>query len=257
MLYGSDWQTADALKYLDFRGATAFAWEFLRRDLTYQADFQSLVSAGATTSEMSERVAHRGLDCAVDPNLRADCAPVAWQPHLNPTTVLVAPAPDEFTEARFISELTPAFSRRIANGEHWLLDQGGDALQVALIDGANTTRRAAVVIPLDDSCHMRAGAALRFCEAMTGQVSDRTPDGLNPQQRSRLKLILRILDGKSAGCSYREIAKVLFDPSSVPTGCAWADDALRNRTKRLHKRGLDLVHGEYLDLMRHPRRFRA
>ena len=74
MLYESDWQAADAFNYLDFLGATAFAWEFLRREPTYQADYQSMVSAGATASEMSERVAHRGLECAVDPTLRADCA---------------------------------------------------------------------------------------------------------------------------------------------------------------------------------------
>jgi hypothetical protein len=105
MLYGSDWQTADALNYLNFLGATAFAWEFLRREPTYQADYQSMVSAGATTSEMSERVAHRGLECAVAPNLRADCAPVAWQPDLNPTTVVVAPAPNKFAKARAKAKL--------------------------------------------------------------------------------------------------------------------------------------------------------
>jgi hypothetical protein len=255
MLYGSDWQTADALNYLDFLGATAFAWEFLRREPTYQADYQSMVSAGATTSEMSERVAHRGLECAVAPNLRADCAPVVWQPDLNPTTVIVAPAPNKFAKARSISELTPAFSCCSADGEHWLLGQGSDALSVKLIDGANTTGPSAVVIPFDSSYNMRVEAALCLGNAMANGTPGRAPETLTAQQRSRLKLILRALDGRLADYSYREIAKVLFGPDSVPDGDAWNDHPLRTQTRRLCKRGEDLMRGGYLDLLLHPRRF--
>jgi hypothetical protein len=257
MLYGSDWQTADALNYLDFLGATAFAWEFLRREPTYQADYQSMVSAGATASEMSERVAHRGLECAVDPSLRADCAPVAWQPDLDPTTVVVAPAPDRFAKARSISELTPAFSCCSADGEHWLLGQGSGALSVKLIDGANATGPSAVVIPFDSSFNMRLEAALCLGNAMANGTPGRAPETLTAQQRSRLKLILRSLDGWLADCSYREIAKVLFGPDSVPAGRAWASSELLGQTKRLCNRGRDLMNGAYLDLLRYPRQFRC
>jgi hypothetical protein len=180
-----------------------------------------------------------------------------WLPHLNPATVIVTPAPDEFTDARPISELTPAFSRRATNSEHWLIDRGGDALPVALIDGADTTRPGAMLIPLDRSVPMRIASAFHFWEAMTGRVSGRTPDGLTAQQRRKLKLILRALDGKFAGFSYRVIAEVLFDPSSVPAGRAWNTHDLRSRTRRLCQRGFDLVHGEYLDLMLYPRHFRS
>jgi hypothetical protein len=257
MLYGSDWQTADAFNYLDFLGATAFAWEFLRREPTYQADYQSIVSAGATTAEMSQRVAHRGLECAVDPNLRADCAPVAWRPDLNPTTVVVAPAPDIFAKARSISELTPAFSCCSANEEHWLLGQGSGALSVKLIDGANTAGPSAVVIPFDSSYNMRLEAALCLGNAMANGTPGRAPETLTAQQRSRLKLILRALDGRLADYSYREIAKVLFGPNSVPAGRAWANHELLGQTKRLCNRGRDLMNGAYLDLLRYPRQFRC
>jgi hypothetical protein len=257
MLYGSDWQTADALNYLNFLGATAFAWEFLRREPTYQADYQSMVSAGATTSEMSERVAHRGLECAVAPNLRADCAPVVWQPDLNPTTVIVTPAPDKFAKARSISELTPAFSCCSADGEHWLLGQGSGALSVKLIDGASTTGPSAVVIPFDSSYNMRVEAAICLGNAMANGTPARTPDTLTAQQRSRLKLILRSLDGSLAGYSYREIAEVLFGPDSVPAGRAWTSCELYSQIRRLCNRGHDLMNGAYLDLLRYPRQFRC
>jgi hypothetical protein len=70
-------------------------------------------------------------------------------------------------------------------------------------------------------------------------------------------LILRVLDGKFAGSSYRAIAEVLFGPGSVPIGRAWSTHDVRNRTRRLYQRGLDLMQGEYLDLLTYPRQMRS
>jgi hypothetical protein len=255
MLYESDWLAADGYNHLDFLGSTAFAWEFLKRNPDYQVTYRSIASKGDTTLETSEQVAQQwGLHFMADPDLRTDRAHVAWLWHLNPATVVIVPAPDEYTETLPINGLTPAFSRRTTDGEHWVLGQGGDALQVALIDGANTARSAAVVIPFNPCHQIRIKAARRFWEAITtGHVSGPTPDGLTAQQRSRLKLILRALDGRLAGCSYREIAEVLFGPNSVPAGRAWATHELYGRTRRLCSRGLDLMNGGYLDLLLHPR----
>jgi hypothetical protein len=256
MLYESDWPSADAYTYLDFLGSTAFAWEFLRRNSVYRAAYQLIASNGDAAPEAPEQVAQQwGLHFMADPDLRADRASIVWLPHLNPSTVVVAPAPDEFSEARSISELTPAFSCCIANGEHWLLDQRGDARPVALISGADTARPSAIVIPLDGNFPARIEAARLMWEAMMGHAPDRMPDDLTTQQRSKLKSILRALDGRLARCSYREIAEVLFDPSSVPAGREWKTHNLRNRTRRLCQRGLDLMHGEYRDLLIYPRQF--
>jgi hypothetical protein len=91
-----------------------------------------------------------GCDFAADPSLSADRACVVWLPHIDPATVVVGPAPDEFIEARSISELTLPLSRL------WLLDRKCDALSIALIGGMDTARRVTVVIPLDDSFPVRA-----------------------------------------------------------------------------------------------------
>jgi hypothetical protein len=193
-----------------------------------------------------------GCDFAVDPDLRADRASVVWLPHLNPATVVVAPAPDEFRDARPIG-LTPAFSRRTTSGEHWLLDQGGDALPITFIDGADASRPAAVVIPLDGSFLTRVAAAVVMWQAKTGGAPGRAPDALTAQQRGRLGSILRSLDGWLAHGSYRTIADVLFGPNRVPAGQEWKNHDLRSRTRRLCQRGLHLMHGEYLNLLRCPR----
>jgi hypothetical protein len=197
-----------------------------------------------------------GYDFAVNPDLRADRAPVVWLPHLNPATVIVAPAPETFADARPISDLTPAFSRRAADGEHWLVDEGVDRLPITLIDGADTTRPAAIVIPLDSGFPTRIEAALVLWRTMMGHGRGRTPDVMTVQQRSRLSLILRGLDGRLAGRSYREIAEILFGLSSVPTGPDWRNNDLRSRTIRLCRRGRDLMHGGYVNLLCYPRQFR-
>jgi hypothetical protein len=258
MLYVSECQAADAYTYLDLLGSTAFAWEFLRRNSAYRAAYRLIASNDDAAAETSEQIAQQwGLHFMADPDRRADRAHVAWLPHLNPATVVVAPAPDEFTEARSISELTPAFSHRIANGEHWFLDQGGDALPVALVDGAHAAGPSAIVIPLDSSFAMRMEAAHCFHNAMECGTPGRAPDALTAHQRSKLKLILCALDGRLARRSCREIAEVLFGPNSIPAGPEWNSHDLRGRTRRLCKRGLDLMQGEYRDLLRYPRQFRG
>jgi hypothetical protein len=247
------WKHADAYNYLDDLGSIAFAWEFLRRNAAYQAACQLIAGNIDAPPEMSEQVAQQwGLQFLADPGLRADRARVIWLPHLNPSTVVVAQAPDEFTEARPI-KLTPDFSCRSADGEHWLIDRGGDPLPVALIDGADASQPAAVVIPLDDSFPTRIEAVRRLFDTMANDFPGRISDSLTAQQRSRLGLILRALDGCLVGCSYREIAEVLFGPNSVPAGRAWTNHDLRSRTIRLCRRGLDLVNGGYLNLLRYPR----
>jgi hypothetical protein len=192
----------------------------------------------------------------VDPDLRADRASVVWLPHLNPATVIVAPAPEPFADARAISDLTPAFSQRAADGEHWLVAKDVDCLPLTLIDGADTTRPAAIVIPLDGDFPMRIEAALIFWRIMTGQTRGRAPDFMTAQQRSRLKLILRALDGRLAGCSYREVAEILFGLNSIQTGPNWKNNDLRSRTIRLCRRGLDLMNGKYANLLCYHRQFR-
>jgi len=180
-----------------------------------------------------------------------------WLAHLNPTTVIIVPAPERFAEARPIGRLTPAFSRRAADGEHWLVDDRGDRLPVALIDGVISTRPAAVLIPLDSDFTVRTAAALRMWHSTTGQTRGRPADGLTMQQRTRLGLALRSLDGRLAGYSYRAIAEALFGQARIPAGPDWKTHDQRDRTIRLCRRGLALMRGGYLKLLRHPRQFRG
>jgi hypothetical protein len=157
-----------------------------------------------------------------------------------------------FADASPIGALTPAFTRRAVDGEYWFVNDRHDRLPTVLIDGANAATPAAVVIPLDADFAARADAALHLWRAATGRSRDRPQDRLTPQQRRRLVLALRALDGRLAGNSYRVIAQGLFGETPNTTGPAWKTHDLRDRTIRFCRRGLELMRGGYLDLLRHP-----
>src|SRR6266436_6205797 len=156
-----------------------------------------------------------GYDFAIHSDLRADSAPVVWLAHLDPRAVLVAPAPEPFRNAGRIGVLTPAFARRAADGEYWLVDDGHNGLPAVLIGGANRDLPAAVVIPLDADFGIRADAAWRLWRLVTGQRHGRPPDRLTRQRRHRLGLALRALDARLAGASYRVIAAGLFSDAYI------------------------------------------
>jgi hypothetical protein len=79
---------------------------------------------------------------------------------------------------------------------------------------------------------------------------------LTAQRRRRFVFTLRALDGWLAGQTYRAIAQGLFGSKRVPAGAGWKTHDLRDRTIRLVRTGLNLMHGGYLDLLRDPTRQR-
>ena len=166
--------------------------------------------------------------------------------------MLVAPAPQTFADASPIGALTPAFTHRAVDGEYWLVNDRHGRLPAVLIDGANAATPAAVVIPLDADFAARADAALRLWRAATGRPRGRPQGPLTLQQRQKLVLALRALDAHLTGNSYRVIAQGLFGETRITTGPAWKTHDLRDRTIRFCRRGLELMRGGYLDLLRHP-----
>jgi hypothetical protein len=61
----------------------------------------------------------------------------------------------------------------------------------------------------------------------------------------RLRLVLRALDGRLAGASYREIAVALFGPRRVENDWSDGSDHLKNRIRRAVARGEALMGGGY------------
>jgi hypothetical protein len=76
-------------------------------------------------------------DFAVDPNLPADRASLIWLPHLNPSVVLLAPAPSDFRNASSV-RVAPTFERRGPKGDYLIVNDRHGRVPVVLINGLNT-----------------------------------------------------------------------------------------------------------------------
>jgi len=79
---------------------------------------------------------------------------------------------------------------------------------------------------------------------------------MTPQQRPRLRLMMRAADGRGHGASYRDIAIALYGRERV-LSAPWKTSSLRDAAIGLVKGGRALIGGGYLQLLRHRRRPRS
>lgn len=137
-----------------------------------------------------------------------------------------------------------AEARSAEEGVHLLL-QGG--LQVLLSPGADATGPLAAILPLDADFPARLAAAEALHRLLTSASSP--ADRLSFQRRRRLKRMLRALDGRSAGASYREVAGHVLGETFADSS-AWRTSAVRDVAIRLCRGAVRLVRGGYLALLR-------
>lgn len=107
-----------------------------------------------------------------------------------------------------------------------------------------------VILPLDTLLEHRAEAVLRFWRALTGRAIGEHHHALPTQTRERHILILRALDGRTNGASYRKIAETLLGFRGKKT--AWESDPRKNQTRRLVADGNHYMRGGYRDLLHYP-----
>jgi hypothetical protein len=193
-----------------------------------------------------------GCRFAIDPDLRADQAPVVFLPHLDPGAALLAAAPATFNGVQTVGTITPIFQRSTRDFTYWIIEDSHGRLPVVRVREVSASAPAAAIIPIDADFTTRLGALLRLRNYMTGRLHVRPPERLTRQRRQRLALTLRALDGRLAHASYRVIAQGLFGRAGLPAGAAWKTHDLRDRTIRLARSGWQLMHGGYLDLLRSP-----
>jgi len=193
-----------------------------------------------------------GCRFAIDPDLRADQAPVIFLPHLDPGAALLAAAPATFNNVKTVGSITPTFQRSTPDFTYWIVEDSHGRLPVVRVREVSASAQSAGIIPIDADFTTRLGALLRLRDLMTGRLHARPLERLTRQRRQRLALTLRALDGHLAHASYRVIAQGLFGRGCIPAGAAWKTHDLRDRTIRLSRSGLKLMHGGYLDLLRSP-----
>ncbi|WP_291298485.1 DUF2285 domain-containing protein [Elioraea sp.] len=193
-----------------------------------------------------------GCDFLIDPDRSATETAIFWRPELVASVLLLEAAPAVYRTARRLEQLDLTHAtlhmRPGGEGAIVLADPVGDHYLV--VGAIGPAQPLAVLLPLDDSFHIRAEAALRFQRRLFGRAAGSLPRALalTPRHRVRLVRMVRALDGRYLGASYREIAGVLFDmPSQSAT--EWKTSPIRAQTIRLVKDAQKMTRGGYLRLL--------
>lgn len=193
-----------------------------------------------------------GCDFVADPRNSALIQPIFWTPQVDPAAIILTtgPAPDgppftaEDVHAHVILQYDEALVR---------LEMRRESFDVALTALSNRQALAALLI-LDDLLPDRLTALARFWAAIKNRRAPADPR-VTPQRQRRARLMLRVVDARVAGASYRQIAAQLF-PNLKHDSATWVENPVRETTVRLARDGLAFVRGGYRKILRLPRRSR-
>lgn len=129
-----------------------------------------------------------------------------------------------------------------------LREHGGNRQLWTLAD-AQPTAPLAAVIPFDAHLPQRIEATLQLWQWLTGSAPPPVAP-LTAQQRRRLILMLRALDGWQARASYREIAAMLLDQQvRSQSRRDWLTSPRRAQIIRLVRDAVRRMRGGYRDLL--------
>ncbi|WP_430261327.1 DUF2285 domain-containing protein [Neorhizobium sp. IRS_2295] len=178
--------------------------------------------------------------------------PIFWTPQVDPAAIILTtgPAPDgppftaEDVHAHVILQYDEALVR---------LEMRRESFDVALTALSSRQALAALLI-LDDLLPDRLTALARFWAAIKNRRAPADPR-VTPQRQRRARLMLRVVDARVAGASYRQIAAQLF-PNLKHNSATWVENPVRETTVRLARDGLAFVRGGYRKILRLPRRSR-
>lgn len=177
---------------------------------------------------------------------------VIWAPRALPSVLTLADAPAEAVDPKFQLPL-PIGSLLMVEATERVIDVNGTVFRLHV--DAVGTGPPAILLPLDRLFEIRAAEAIRLWRGLSGRNPGPSPAMLSKPRRDRLVLTLRALDGRLEAASYREIAGTLFGIGEVPER-GWKSHDLRDRTIRLVRSGLELMHSGYRRLLLHPYRRR-
>jgi hypothetical protein len=152
-----------------------------------------------------------------------------------------------------LTRLSPGELRRTTDGWHAVLRFDSATHRVWMKELPAAGASQAIELPMDSSFELRAQAAQSLWRTLSGRSPCPPLPDLPSQRRQRLALVLRALDGRNEGKTYRAIAEGLFGKKRIPER-AWKTHDLRNRTIRLVQRGLSLMRGGYRELLRSKRK---
>ncbi|WP_232332986.1 DUF2285 domain-containing protein [Novosphingobium aquimarinum] len=180
---------------------------------------------------------------------------IVWRPELTAVTVILDTAPEGFDAAIGVEPRSL--------GALLVDDAGIDGRHVVVADDAGDhwlwlrdpapDKPLAAIVPLDKDFVTRMTSLLRFYRRLFDKEPGPPPRGwpLSAYRLARLDLMLRALDLREAGATYREIAVALGrdDDAKLPA-TEWKSSAGRSFVIRLVRDATAIMNGDYRKLLR-------
>lgn len=242
-----------------------WAWEFVRRNPDYRANWRSsvprhlphiILKDGTRLLRLRRRFprAERwGLYAFADPSFPARRAPVFWHLDALKRVIRLRAGPPKSHESTARLSLSNFKVERIAaigvdNVPLVLMKGPGSHVPVEICGLPALTLPFAPVFEIDSLLDLNAQTELlkrlhRFAEQ--APAASRSPFAID----ERLHHALIALDESLAGKSYRQIAITIFGEKRVAEEWQGPSQFLKDRTRRLVAKGTELMIGGYRDLL--------
>jgi len=261
-----DWANGEAYDYTDKLSLREFAWEFLRRNAEFRADWSRArleygISGydGPTTLLVSQHstpsLARWGCLYASSPTQDALSSVVFWSADVCASILRLTAFGMEAQVAAtpFILRSIPCSSTLLEipdRPQNLLFSESGRALQL-VVEGEDVMRP--VRLMTDSAPEGRLAAAqIRALQCfndlrLTGHffASNVQRDVLSP----RFRRVLRTLDAHLSGASNQEIARTLWKDEYSDERWDSPDYALRDRVRKALARGIFLIREGYRKLL--------
>jgi hypothetical protein len=243
-----------------------WAWEFLRRNPDYHADWRCSVPRHQPLITLNDgtrllrlrrrfpRAEQWGLYAFADPSIVARQAPVFWHAASLRQVVRLRAAPPKhrhgltpLTLSRFNADRVAA--NGVDNIPLVLMKRRGAFVAVEIHDIAVLTHPFASVFEIDGFADLNAQTELlkrlhRFTEQ---EATAANRQALAVDERLHHALIA--LDESLGGKTYRQIAITIFGEKKVAEEWQGPSQFLKDRTRRLVAKGTELMKGGYRDLL--------
>jgi hypothetical protein len=246
---------------------TDWAWEFLRRNAGYQADWRAGTPRSFRCVQLRDgtallrlrrrypRAERWGLYAFANPVRAARKSPVFWLPATSSRAVRACCAMVGDTHLANVIALAAFRPERLAvigvDGIPTISIKGRGFNLALVASGWHVlTRPAAVTFELGFDEIRPQIECLRILQRLTESNAPVSARQVPPNLSERLFQTLVALDGSLLGLSYREIAVTVFGQRAVAEDWSASSRFLKDRTRRLVAKGHELMNGGYRDLLR-------
>ncbi|MBB3926348.1 hypothetical protein GGR43_002065 [Sphingobium jiangsuense] len=177
-----------------------------------------------------------------------------WRPELTAITVILDAVPESFAGA-VVDPLalgTLLADQAGLDGRHVVVADAAGGHRLWLRD-PTPGRPLAAIIPLDKDFVTRIASLQRFHRRLFGKAAGPLPRGwpLTAYRRTRLELMLRALDLRLGGATYRDIAIALGkDEAAHLSATEWKTSGVRSCVYRLVRDAHTMMNGDYRKLLR-------